>query len=117
MNPQETSDQHSPELGEYHDQRDMDLFWKEVRPRREPIQQRWYIPLVLLIVVVSVPWYWKQGVTGKIIAGLPLWIWITILCSLVISVITATMALRQWDDEDVSGRGEEEKNSGNQSRR
>ena len=98
----------SPKLGEYDGERDMDLFWKEVKPRREPIQQRWYIPLVLLFVVASVPWYWKQGVTGKIIAGLPLWIWITILCSLAISVITATMALRHWDDEDVSGVEEKE---------
>ncbi len=108
MNPQETPDQRSPKLGEYDSQRDIDLFWKEIRPRREPIQQRWYIPLVLLIVVVSVPWYWKQGVTGKIIAGLPLWIWVTILCSLAISVVTATMALWHWDDEDLSGREDKE---------
>ncbi len=108
MNPQETSDQNAPKLGEYHGQRDMDLFWKEVRPRREPIQQRWYIPLVLLFVVASVPWYWPQGVTGTIIAGLPLWIWVTILCSAAISVVTATVALRHWDDGDLSGREDEE---------
>ncbi len=107
MNPQETPDQRSPEPGEYDGQRDIDLFWKEIRPRREPIQQRWYIPLVLLIVVVSGPWYWKQGVTGTIIAGLPLWIWVTILCSLAISIVTATVALRHWDDEDLSARDDE----------
>ncbi len=86
----------------------MDLFWKEVKPRREPIQQRWYIPLVLFFVVASVPWYWPQGVTGTIIAGLPLWIWVTIFCSAAISVVTATVALRHWDDDDVSGREDEE---------
>ncbi len=108
MDPRKTSDQHSPDLGEYDNQRDMDLFWKEVKPQREPIQQWWYVPLVVLIAVISVPWYWKQGVTGKIIAGLPLWIWVTILCSAAISVITATMALRHWDDEDLSGGDEKE---------
>jgi len=108
MDPRETADQHSPTPGEYDSQRDMDLFWREIKPRREPIQQRWYIPLVLLIVVVSVPWYWTRGVTGTIVAGLPLWIWVTIACSVAIATITATMALRHWDDDDPSAPGEEE---------
>ncbi len=108
MDPPKNPDQHSRSPGEYDSQRDMDLFWKEVEPRREPIQQRWYIPLVLLIVVISVPWYREQGETGTVVAGLPLWIWVTILCSLAISAIVAKVALQHWDDEEPTGRGEEE---------
>ena len=89
---------------EYHNQRDMEEFWAEIRPRREPMQKRWFLPAILVLVVLSVPWYREAGETGKIIGGLPLWIWTTIGCSFVIACLTAWMALRFWDDDEPGSR-------------
>lgn len=89
-----------PKLGEYQGERDMDAFWAEIKPEREPMQQRWFLPAILGILAISVPWYWKAGATGPIILGLPLWIWVALACSLAVSTITALMALRYWRDEE-----------------
>ena len=99
-NPSKAPSEAPPQLGEYAGERDMDLFWKTAAPRREPIQKRWFIPVVLLILAISVPWYWKSGETGPMILGLPAWIWITVVCASVLACVTAVMALRYWDDDD-----------------
>ena len=88
-------------LGEYQSERDMDRFWREVKPRREPLQKRWFLPLVFLILAVQVPWYWRAGATGPFIGGLPLWIWIAIVSSVAMAGLTAFMGLRHWDDDEI----------------
>lgn len=96
----DTPSNSSSRLGEYQSERDMDAFWAEVKPEREPMQQRWFLPAILAILTISVPWYWKTGATGPIILGLPSWIWVALGCSLGVSTITALMALRYWRDDE-----------------
>ncbi len=85
---------------EYNNERDMDRFWAEIRPEREPMQQWWFIPLLLVLAVASVPWYLPGGVTGRIVGGLPIWVWTAIACSAGISTLTAVLALRFWRDDE-----------------
>ena len=99
MTEDEKSRSQSPPV-EYRDERDMEQFWANIEPRREPIQKRWFLPLVLIILVISVPWYWPEGTVGKKVMGLPFWFWITIGCSVAISCVTAMMALLFWDDDE-----------------
>lgn len=90
---------------EYAGQRDMEQFWAEVAPRREPLQKKWFLPLVVLLLAISVPWYLPQGFVGRLYGGLPVWIWIALVCSAAIASLTAFVALRHWDDGPA---GEEE---------
>jgi hypothetical protein len=85
---------------EYSDERDMDAFWDAVKPPQEPLQRRWFLPLVVLLILASVPWYRPTGLVGHIYGGLPLWIWVTLGCSLLIAVLTCYVTLRSWRDDD-----------------
>ena len=84
---------------EYSGDRNMEEFWKELRPRREPTQKRFFLPIVLALLVVSIPWYRSTGVMGSLVGGLPIWIWVALGCSAAISVVTAVVALFYWDDD------------------
>ncbi len=87
-------------LPDYQDEQDTDRFWAEIKPRREPLRVRWFLPLVILILCLSVPWYQSGGQTGQLYWDIPTWIWVTLLCSFMLSCLTAWMALRFWDDDE-----------------
>ena len=98
---EEKPDSTTDEFREYSGDRDMDLFWREVEPRKEPLQKRWYLPSIILLAIVSVPWYLPTGFVGRLYGGLPGWIWTTLFCSLCLAGVTSYVALRAWhDDED-----------------
>lgn len=88
---------------EYRDQRDQDAFWEAIRPADEPLRHRWFLPAVVLILAISVPWYLPPSVGGRLAAGLPVWTWITIVCGLALAVVTAFASLRLWRDEADEG--------------
>lgn len=89
----------SPHHGEYDGQRDPDAFWEEVaKLESEPARQRWYLPLVVLFIVLSVPWYREAGSMGRLVLGMPVWVWTSLACALVVSTLTAVAALRFWKD-------------------
>lgn len=85
---------------EYCDERDMDRFWEVAKLDREPFLQRWYIPAVLFLIVISIPWYRSGNETGTLIFGLPLWIWVPLVCTLGLSILTSLAILRFWKDND-----------------
>ncbi len=108
---------------EYADERDMDRFWAVARLEREPARQWWYIPFVLVLILVSIPWYAAphfvelgEVQVGSFLAstrvdalsldldalflGLPVWIWIPIVCTLGLSILTSVAVLRFWRDGD-----------------
>ena len=98
--PVSTRPTQPPDLGEYADERNLERFWREAPPRREPLRQRWFVPAVLVLVALSVPWYLPQRLVSSMVGGLPIWTWITVACSAGIAAITAWVALRHWDDDD-----------------
>lgn len=83
---------------EYCDERDMDRFWEVAKLDREPFLQRWYIPSVLFLIVISIPWYRSGSETGTLILGMPLWIWVPLVCTLGLSILTSLAILRFWKD-------------------
>jgi hypothetical protein len=85
--------------GEYAGERDMDRFWRVAASVKEPVRRRWYVPAILLLVVASVPWYRAPGVIGELIGGLPGWVWISLLCTVGVSALTAVGALYLWRDD------------------
>ena len=100
---------------EYADERDMDRFWEVARLEREPARQWWYIPLILGLLFISIPWYVTLHLAvgegegffaflfpkwEALLLGLPLWIWIPLGCTLGLSTLTAFAILRFWRDGD-----------------
>ena len=97
---------------EYADERDMDRFWEVARLEREPARQWWYIPLILALIFMSIPWltppdFVKVAEEGPLaifvgteLFGLPFWIWITGACTLGLSILTSFAVLRFWRDGD-----------------
>ena len=93
-------DQSTPSDLEYTGERDMSRFWREIKPRREPLDKRWFLPSVLVLMVISVPWYLPSGFVGRLYGGLPVWIWIALVCSVLLAAITSFVALRSWRDDE-----------------
>lgn len=85
---------------EYSDERDMARFWEEAAPSREPSRWRWYIPSLVVLLILSVPWYFAEGHMGRVVGGLPVWVWITLGCTTGMASLTAWAALRHWGDDD-----------------
>ena len=86
-------------LGEYDGDRDEDRFWREIRPQREPVGQRWFLPAVLLLLALSIPWYPVGAWYERSLAGLPLWLWTALACSAAVALLTACAVLMLWDDD------------------
>lgn len=87
--------------GEQRDEkRDADSeFWNAVRPADEPMRRAWFLPSILILLAVSVPWYRSRTGEIRMLHGLPDWVWVTLACSLAISFITAGVALFCWRDD------------------
>lgn len=86
---------------EYNDERDMDRFWAVASTlSKEPLRQKWFLPALIACIVLSIPWYRTPGESGSIIAGLPVWIWISLACAAGVSLITAIGVLVFWKDSD-----------------
>ena len=90
-------------LADYGDERDQDAFWEAIRPEDEPLRHRWFLPVVLVILAVSVPWYLPSSVGGRLLGGLPVWTWITIACGFALAVVTSFASLRLWRDGSSDG--------------
>jgi len=89
-----------PRLREYGGERDIQNFWNAVAPSKEPSTQRWYAPILIILIIGSVPWYRDAGQMGNIVAGFPTWIWTSIFCSIGVAILTAVGVLLFWSDDD-----------------
>jgi hypothetical protein len=95
------SEKEKSERSEYNDERDMDRFWAVATSlSREPLRQKWFLPLLIAVIAISIPWYRSSGESGSIIAGLPGWVWTSLICTAAVSVITAVGVLVFWKDSD-----------------
>ena len=92
-----------PALPEYHDEAASEEFWSTIRPRREPLGWRPFVPSVLVLLALNVPWWLPDRLGSSIVLGLPLFVWTALATSLALAVVTAWAALRHWDDDDEDG--------------
>ena len=88
---------------EYENERDADLLWTEICPADEPTRHGWFLPTVAIILILSVPWYLPRGVGDRLVRGLPLWAWITVVCAAALAVVTSWASLRLWRNEIDGG--------------
>ena len=88
-------------MKEYGDQRDDDELWRSLEPTKEPTRVRLFLPLVLIIVVMSVPWYLPPELSSRTYSGLPVWVWCTLAASACLSAVTCWASLRWWRDEET----------------
>ena len=97
MNDREENESPFPE---YKGERDMDAFWKAITVKQEPSKQKWFLPVLIVLVVCSVPWYRSEGELGYVLLGFPVWIWTSIVCSLGVAILTAIGIFGFWKDDD-----------------
>jgi len=100
VNPSDSS-------SEYANERDTEALWSQIRPADEPMRHWWFLPAVVVILILSVPWYLPPAVGDRLVGGLPLWTWITVACAVGLAVVTAWASLGLWrndaDDGDEPG--------------
>ena len=59
----------------------------------------WIGVVYFFLLVLGIPWYWPND-TNVIVLGLPIWVLVAILVSLVTSIFTAFLLLRySWKTE------------------
>lgn len=64
-------------------------------PRRHP----GFLIVLALTALATVPWFWI-GRPVTLLAGIPLWLWGSVLGTLALSFVTAWGILRYWRDDD-----------------
>ena len=63
-------------------------------PRRHPFL--W--AFAVLCLFVSVPFYYPDDRTPRIVYGLPDWCWITIIADTLFAIVVAYLILRTWSE-------------------
>ena len=59
--------------------------------------------LIVLLYVVSIPWYREPGTVPAVVLGLPDWVVVALACYLGIALLTA----RAWLGRDIEDRDDE----------
>ena len=60
----------------------------------------WISLVYLILLLVAIPWYWPKE-TSLLILGVPAWVFVAIVVSLITSVFTAFVLLRYPWSESV----------------
>jgi hypothetical protein len=61
----------------------------------------WIFFVYVILMTIGIPWYWPQG-SHFIVAGLPAWVFVAIVVSLLASIFTAYLLLRYPWNMDVN---------------
>lgn len=85
---------------EYSDQQDEAALWSAIEPRGEPVRTRWYLPSVLLLLVIGTPWYLPHAIADRLVAGLPVWTLISLATAVGLSCVVAVASLVAWRDTE-----------------
>ena len=80
--------------------------------RRDPLRYPWLFVAIGALYAFSIPWWFGDG-RPAIVAGLPSWAVVSLVCTFGVSCLTSYAARRLWDDggggrdDDGGGAGEE----------
>ncbi|PPR31312.1 MAG: hypothetical protein CFH32_00177 [Alphaproteobacteria bacterium MarineAlpha9_Bin2] len=58
-----------------------------------------YVLLYIILIAIGIPWYWPQD-SRSIILGVPAWVAVAVLCSLLASLLTAYILINSLSDEE-----------------
>ncbi|MFH1571055.1 MAG: hypothetical protein ABIL09_23885 [Gemmatimonadota bacterium] len=71
----------------------------------EPRRTWWVWPVYLGLYALAIPWYWPAGYRGPLVAGLPLWVAVSVGAVLGLAIWTAIVIAVTWKDRgDAAGR-------------
>ncbi|NKB69104.1 MAG: hypothetical protein GKR89_18705 [Candidatus Latescibacteria bacterium] len=73
-----------------------DMEYQEAGLVREPRKVGWIWWVYLLLVGLTIPWYWPAGFRGPLIAGFPLWVFVSLSGVLVLAGWTAWVIFHFW---------------------
>lgn len=77
------------------------------RPKKEPVRKPWIWIVMAVIMLVGIPWYLPTGSLRPIVLGIPYWMFISVVSSLILCGYMSWLALNQWDiveEEEESGQ-------------
>ena len=67
------------------------------RPTKEPVRKPWIWIVMALIMLAGIPWYLPTGSLRPVVFGLPYWMLISVIFSLVLCGYLSWLALNEWD--------------------
>lgn len=59
---------------------------------------RWIVATYAILFTLAVPWYFPADQIQPVVAGIPLWAFVSLACSVAISILTAYLALTHWPE-------------------
>lgn len=59
----------------------------------------------LALLIVALPWYFPEGNAGTLVFGIPAWAATSLAASIMISLLTARLVWRYWNDDDGDRHG------------
>lgn len=75
----------------------MDRGGGERRAIKEPIRKPWIWVALAVIVLAGIPWYLPQGTVQPVFLGVPYWMFIAVISSLVLCGFLSWLCLNEWD--------------------
>lgn len=72
----------------------------------KPPNRTWTWIVLLILLVLSIPWYWPEDRIRPFIVGMPLWAFVSLVTSLLFAAVTAWVILRGWKDDKQPEEGE-----------
>ncbi|PTM58200.1 hypothetical protein [Desmospora activa] len=73
---------------------------------KEPIRKKWIWFVMLVILLGSVPFYFPVGTIGVVIGGFPLWVWVSLTFTVLLSAYLSWICLTQWKLEEEEQKEE-----------
>ena len=59
----------------------------------------------LVLFAIAVPWYWPEGY-DRVWLGFPVWVIVSVVTSLAISVYTSWLFIKHWPEQESGGDDE-----------
>ncbi len=84
----------------------------EKKQLKEPVQKKWIWIVLGLILLAIVPWYIPKSAVEPFVFGFPLWAFISLVFSIVLSGYLSWLCATQWnlvEDEEEAERNKEVK--------
>ena len=76
---------------------------------KEPIKKPWIWIVMIVILVLGVPWYFPESAVYPIIFGFPLWAFVSVIMTVVLSWYLSYLCKHEWnivEDEEEGQNGE-----------
>lgn len=67
------------------------------RPLREPVRSPWVWVTMVLIILGGVPLYLPAGAIEPLVLGIPYWMALSVLFTLLFAAFTSWLCLRWWN--------------------